>query len=104
MEQKHQQSLYIAYYLARFDKKALKVLNYSTWTEAFNDIAYKMDVQKHSVKNWRDEFDPLFGHRAGWHKRAMAPSRIQVVEEMKDLKEEEIRKMVLKILNNNFKK
>lgn len=104
MEQNHQEALYVAYYLARFDKEALRFLNYSTWTEAFNDIAYKLKVQKHSVKNWRDEFDPLFGHRKGWHKRPMAPSRLYVAEEMKHLKEKEIRKIVLKIFDQDFKK
>ena len=101
MERNHELALYVAYYLSRFDKEALNNLKYNTWTEAFNDIATRMNVQKHSVKNWRDEFDPLHGHRAGWHKRAMAPSRIFVAEEMKNLNEEEIRKIVLKILNQN---
>lgn len=104
MEQNHKEALYVAYYLARFDKEALRFLTYSTWTEAFNDIAYRLNVQKHSVKNWRDEFDPLFEHRKGWHKRPMAPSRSHVAEEMKDYKEMEIRKIVFKILKKDFKK
>ena len=103
MEQNHQRALYIAYYLSRFDKKALKNLNYATWTEAFNDIAFKMKVQKNSVKNWRDEFDPLFGHRAGWHNRPMAPSRNAIAEEMENLGEEDIWKIVIKILNGGEK-
>lgn len=103
MDQNHEKALYVTYYLARFDKKALRILKYSTWTEAFNDVAFKLNVKEHSVKNWRDEFDPLFDHRKGWHKRPMAPSRIHIAEEMKDLKEEEIRKIVLKILDQDYK-
>lgn len=104
MEKNHQEALYVAYYLARFDKEALKSLNYYTWTEAFYDIAEKLKVKHHSVKNWRDEFDPLFDHRAGWHKRPMAPSRIDVSEQLNDLEEKEIREMVLGILNRTPRK
>ncbi len=103
MEKNHQQALYVAYYLSRFDKEALNNLKYSTWTEAFNDIATRLNVQKHSVKNWRDEFDPLHGHRAGWHKRAMAPSRIIVADELKKHQEQYIRSLVIDILSGKKK-
>jgi len=102
MEINHKLSLYVCYYLARFDKLALVNLGYKNWETAFIDISQKLDVKKHSVRNWRDEFDPLFGYRAGWHQRPMSPSRINVALALENLEEPEIRSIVKDILSGEI--
>jgi len=103
MEENHKLTLYISYYLSRFNELGLANLGYSTWNEAFDDVAQKLNVNKHSVKNWRDEFDPLHGHRAGWHQLPMSPSRVRVVRALEGLEEEEIRSLVIDILDGSIK-
>lgn len=103
MEEKHKLTLYISYYLSRFNEEGIRKLGYSTWNKAFADIATKLNVKIHSVKNWRDEFDPIHGHRAGWHQRPMSPSRYKVVQALEDLDEPEIRSLITDILNGKIK-
>lgn len=102
MENSHKLTLYVAYYLARFDKIALKKLGYKNWESSFLDISNKLDVKKHSVRNWRDEFDPLFGYRAGWYQRPMSPSRTNVALALENLDEPEIRTIVEDILSGKI--
>jgi hypothetical protein len=57
-------------YLSKFDKAGLKRLGFTSFTEAFNVIGYSLESRPASVKNYRDEFDPLFpNNRVGWHQR-----------------------------------
>lgn len=59
-------------FLSKFDSRALKSLGFETFTEAFNVIGYGLGARPASVKNYRDEFDPIFPNpRAGWHKRPL---------------------------------
>lgn len=45
-----------------------------------------MQVGTSSVKNKRDDYDPIFGNaRAGWHQRALGPSRMKVIHLLDDL-------------------
>jgi hypothetical protein len=103
MEENHKLTLYVSYYLSRFNDQALKNLGYRTWNEAFIDISQKLDVNEHSVKNWRDEFDPLHGHRAGWYQRPMSPSRVKVAKALEYLDEKEIRSIVVDIISGSIK-
>lgn len=102
MENNHKLTLYVAYYLSRFDKVALENLGYKNWGAAFIDIANRLNVKKHSVRNWRDEFDPLFGYRAGWYQRPMSPSRTNVALALENLNEPEIRSIVEDILSGKI--
>lgn len=104
MEESHKLTLYVSYYLSRFNEEGLQNLNYTTWNEAFTDIANRLNVNIHSVKNWRDEFNPIHGHRAGWYQRPMSPSRVRVVKALEQLNEPELRGLVLDILSGQIKK
>jgi len=65
-----EKSILAGLYLSKFDFEGLKYLGFDNFTEAFNVIGLAMGVQPMSVKNYRDEFDPLFPNdRKGWHKR-----------------------------------
>lgn len=59
-------------FLSRFDKKGLRALGFSSFTEAFNAIGFALGARPASIKNYRDEFDPIYSaSRKGWHKRPM---------------------------------
>src|SRR5690606_32095135 len=50
----------------------------------------------------RDEFDPLFGYRAGWYQRPMSPSRTNVALALEKLEEPELRAIVEDILSGKI--
>lgn len=65
-----EKSILAGLYLSKFDFEGLSYLGFDNFTEAFNVIGLAMGVSPMSVKNYRDEFDPLFpNERQGWHKR-----------------------------------
>jgi len=73
-------------YLSKYDLVGLKKLGFESFVEAFNVIGYAMGSKPASVKNYRDEFDPLFpNRRKGWHKRPLRDYCRKVFEEYKDL-------------------
>jgi len=102
MEDKHKLALYVAYYLARFNNEGLKKLGYRNWNNAYSDIASRLNIKKLSIRNRRDEFDPLFEHRAGWFQRPMSPSRMKVVQALENFNEFQVREIVKDILSGEF--
>jgi hypothetical protein len=69
-----EKSILAGLYLSKFDTEGLKFLGFDNFTEAFNVIGLAVGVKPASVKNYRDEFDPLFpNERQGWHKREIRP-------------------------------
>lgn len=75
-----------AFYLSKFDAAALSALRYRTFQEAFADIGQKLGVNPRSVKNKRDDFDPVFENaRAGWHQRPLGPSRLKALRLLDEL-------------------
>lgn len=73
-------------YLSKYDSLGLKRLGFDSFTEAFNVIGFAMGSQPGSIKNYRDEFDPLFpNRRKGWHKRPTRGYCLRVYEKYKDL-------------------
>lgn len=62
------------------------MLGFDTFTEAFNVIGIALGGKPSSIKNYRDEFDPLFPNpRAGWHHRSPRPYCAAVLKEYGDL-------------------
>ncbi|MFN0102450.1 MAG: DUF3883 domain-containing protein [Bryobacteraceae bacterium] len=73
-------------YLSRYDSRGLEELGFSSFVEAFNVIGYSLGSKPASIKNYRDEFDPLHPNsRRGWHKRPVRDYCLQVYERYKDL-------------------
>jgi hypothetical protein len=72
-------------YLAKYDSLGLKRLGFESFSEAFNVIGYALGSKPASVKNYRDEFDPLFEFRKGWHKRPIRKYCREVFEEHRNL-------------------
>lgn len=102
MENNHKLGLYISYYLARFDKQAYQNLGFGNQTETHKNIGELISVKPSTVRNWRDEFDPLFEHRAGFYQRHMIPSRVRVVQALENLDEPQIREIVKGILTGKI--
>ncbi len=73
-------------YLSKFDMAGVRKLGFEGFTEAFNVIGYALGSKPASVKNYRDEFDPLVSdRRKGWHKRPIRGYCLAVFEEYKEL-------------------
>lgn len=83
-----------AYYLARFDKVGYQILGYASWGAAFEDIGLRLGVAAATVKNRRDEFDVLFPWRQGWHGFALPTAVIQLSQQLAELDEPSIRRLV----------
>jgi hypothetical protein len=67
---RREQLILAGLYLSKYDSLGLKKLGFDSFAEAFNAIGYAMGARPASIKNYRDEFDPLFpNRRKGWHKR-----------------------------------
>jgi hypothetical protein len=73
-------------FLSKYDAIGLKNLGFGSFLEAFNVIGYALGSKPASIKNYRDEFDPLFpNRRKGWHKRSTRDYCLKVFEEYKSL-------------------
>lgn len=94
--------LYVSYYLARFNDKAYSNLGYGSQGDTHIKVGEILGVKPATIKNWRDEFDPLFGHRAGWYQRPMSRSRLAVVNALADLDESTIYELVKDILSKYY--
>lgn len=76
----------IGLYLSKYDSLGLRRLGFDSFVEAFNVFGYAMGSKPASIKNYRDEFDPLFpNRRKGWHKRSTREYCLRVFEEYKSL-------------------
>jgi hypothetical protein len=73
-------------YLSKYGSLGLKRLGFRTFAEAYNVIAFALGSRPSSIKNYRDEFDPLFPNsRKGWHKREIRAYCKKVLVEYEDL-------------------
>src|SRR5258706_4191764 len=83
---KREKLILVGLYLSKYDSLGLKTLGFESFVEAFNVIGYALGSKPMSIKNYRDEFDPLFpNRRKGWHKRATREYCLKVFQEYKHL-------------------
>jgi hypothetical protein len=94
--------LVVTFYLSKFGLKdtprAYLSLGYKNRSDAFEGIATVLDVPINTVKNFRDTFDPVHPHRAGWHQRELQPPFQKVVNSLKDVDETILEEICKKIL------
>jgi hypothetical protein len=93
--------LYVSYYLARFNEEAYVKLGYGSQRDTHINVGEILNVKPATIKNWRDEFDPFFGHRAGWYQRPMSKSRLAVVNALANLDESTVYELVKDILSKS---
>lgn len=103
MENNHKLGLYVSYYLSRFDKEAYQNLGYGKQVPTHKKIGELLKINFHTIRNWRDQFDPLHGHRLGWYQREITQSRINVANALEDLSEQQVRGIVNDILSGKIK-
>lgn len=73
-------------FLSKFDTAGLALLGFESFTEAFNVIGFGLGSKPASIKNYRDEFDPLFlNSRLGWHKRSRRSYCLNIFEDYQSL-------------------
>lgn len=73
-------------FLSKFDKAGLAMLGFEGFNEAFNLIGFALGGKPASIKNYRDEFDPLFPNpRAGRHQRSTRGYCARVLKEYDSL-------------------
>lgn len=102
MENSHKLCLYVSYYLSRFDKIAYQNLGYGNKSETHARIGEIMNINPPTIRNWRDEFDPYFGHRLGWHQIRLRPVMGSIIEALQYMEESDVKELVLEILNGKY--
>lgn len=82
-------------YLSKFDTVGLRSLGFDNFVEAFNVIGYALGSRPASIKNYRDEFDPLCSkRRKGWHKRPTRQYCLEIFENYRNLDLQEFTSLV----------
>jgi hypothetical protein len=73
-------------FLSKYNSVGLSRLGFETFKEAFNVIGYGLGQKPASIKNYRDEFDPLLSStRRGWHKRPRREYCLKILNDYQDL-------------------
>lgn len=97
-----QKAILAGLYLSKFNERGLYELGFENFTEAFNVIGYSLGVQPASIKNYRDEFDPVFpNERKGWHKRDMRQYCKEVYTSYKELNLNKFSTLLKQIIYKN---
>jgi 5-methylcytosine-specific restriction protein A len=96
------EALIVAYAMSRFDRQFLSRFKYSSWKSAFEATGKSLGVAPTSMKNLRDEFDPVHDNsRQGWHKRPLRPNRQRVLGEFCDSTDESVFEIVQRLLRHD---
>jgi len=91
MDRNHILGMICGYFLSRFDKTAYASLGYGSQQATHDALGQTLGVAPESIKNWRDEFDPVHDNpRRGWRGREMYPSRRRTIEALGDLGHNEL--------------
>lgn len=99
MTEENHLALIVALFLSKFDAAAYKILGYGNWKEAFIDIGERLSANPNTVKNMRDQFDPIYENsRVGWYQRPLLISRVRAIEEFGSLSFEAFAMLVRSIL------
>lgn len=80
-------ALIVGYAMSRLDRAYLVAFGQPTWKQAFAEAGAAFGIPPASFKNLRDEFDPLFGKRSGWHGRSMRSDRLATMNELAEVSE-----------------
>ncbi len=92
-------ALIVGYAMSRLNRTFLDSRRYKSWKAAFAGAGKLLDVAPASLKNLRDEFDPVHGNgRRGWVDRPMRPNRQRVMGELCDVSDAALLEMIDRIL------
>jgi hypothetical protein len=92
-------AIIVGYAMSRLDTAYLEAQRLKSWKEAFSRAGEALHVAPASIKNLRDEFDPVHGNaRRGWKGRPMRPNRQRVMGELCEVSDAALLEMVRRIL------
>jgi len=92
-------ALIVGYAMSRLDRDYLTSRRCKSWKAAFVQAGKLLNVAPASIKNLRDEFDPVHGNaRRGWKDRPMRPNRQRVMGELCDVSDAALLEMIDRIL------
>lgn len=92
----------MAYAMSRLDSEYLRQFKMPSWKAAFSKAATCLGVPPTSMKNLRDEFDPVHPNpRKGWHKRPLRPNRHRVLGMFSDISDNALIEIVSQILDGD---
>ncbi len=93
------EAIVLGYAMSRLDVAYLKYRKVKTWRAVFAEAGHALSVPPSSIKNLRDEFDPLNdNNRQGWHQRPLRPNRLRVLEDLKDTSDDALMALVDRII------
>ncbi len=96
------EALVVAYAMSRLDMEFLRHFDMKNWRDAFARVGGILGVPGASMKNLRDEFDPVHANpRQGWHKRPLRPNRQRVLGEFCDTSNSALFEIVERILKGD---
>ncbi len=96
-------SILIGLFLSKFDDEGLKLLGFDGFIEAYNTLGYAIGAKPASLKNYRDEFDPLFPNaRKGWHKRKIRDYCKAFYDEYEDWNAKTFTEFIKSIVYDNY--
>lgn len=99
MNHNRDNALVYAYYLSKFDKAALKTLNFNTWKDAYFKGNKLWNIKETTIHNMRDEFDSIMDNkRVGWYQKPLSISRVIIHEQYKQLLFESFTLIIKKLL------
>jgi hypothetical protein len=96
-------AILIGLYLSKYDEAALSELGLDGFKQAFNTLGYAIGFNPSSIKNYRDEFDPLFPNpRKGWHKRPLREYCKVIYEQFSTLSFDNFTDLIKSITVQNY--
>jgi len=93
--------LIVTFYLSKYDRQACRALGYNNFHQAFEDVGHRLGVKPNTIKNRRDEFDPIHDNgRVGWYQRGLRSSYAKIVQMFDNLSFEALTDLVRDLLND----
>ena len=93
------ETLVIGYAMSRLDDRYLVMRGVRTWRKAFAEAADALSSPTTTIRNLRDEFDPVHDNpRRGWHQRNLHPSRQRVFDCLHEVSDDALMALVERIL------
>lgn len=92
-------ALIVGYAMSRLDKAYLEAQRLKSWKDAFRRAGEALRAAPASIKNLRDEFDPVHGNaRRGWRDRPMRVNRQRIMGELCEVSDAALLEMINRIL------
>ena len=95
-------AIIVGYAMSRLDRTYLDARHHKSWNEAFKQAGTLLKVAPASLKNLRDEYDPVHGNaRRGWKDRPMRPNRQRVMGDLCEVSDAALLEMIDGILRHD---